>query len=240
MARNLLQVSYQGASLTEPVPDSAFEPWVGSNACKPLTELLENTMAEEPKSLQQLLERLDAAAISTEPKQVSIAVMMEAIGDRSFGPLLLFGGLILASPLSGIPGMPTTMSLFVLLIALQLLIHKHHFWLPEWLLRRSISASKLHKATKAVRRPASFIDRCTRPRLTFFAGTISAHLIAFICVLVALGTPAMEVVPFSATLAGAALSIFGLSLIARDGLLVLLALAVSMGTLGLIIYGFVL
>lgn len=193
-------------------------------------------MAEEPQSLQQLLERLDLAANSSDAQQVSIAHMMNAVGDRSFGPLLLFGGLVLASPLNGIPGIPTTMSLFVMLIAVQSLIHKHHFWLPKWMLRRSISTSKLLKATQAIRKPAHLIDRCTRRRFTSLAGALTTHVIALICVLVAIGTPALEVVPFSATSAGGALSVFGLSLIARDGLLVLLALAVSVGTLALVTY----
>lgn len=191
-------------------------------------------MAEEPRNLQQLLEKLDGAA--TDREKVSIAVMMEAVGTRSFGPLLLIAGIILTSPLSGIPGMPTTMSVFVLLIAVQLLIHKDHFWLPQWLLRRSIDSGKLHKATRVVQRPARFIDRWTGPRLTFFSGAVGVHLIALFCVLMAFGTPALEVVPFSATLVGAAISIFGLSLIARDGLLSLIALVVSSLTLGFMVY----
>lgn len=191
-------------------------------------------MADEPKNLQQLLEKLECAA--NDRDRVSLAVMMEAIGVRSFGPLLLLAGIILTSPLSGIPGMPTTMSIFVLLIAIQLLFHKDHFWLPQWLLRRSVDGSQLQKATKAVRRPARFVDRWTGPRLTFFSGVVGVHFIALFCVFVAVGTPAMEVVPFSATLAGAALSIFGLSLIARDGLLSFIALLLSSSVIGLIIY----
>lgn len=191
-------------------------------------------MAEEPKNLQQLLEKLESVACDEE--NVSLASMMEAVGARSFGPLLLLAGVILASPLSGIPGMPTAMSLFVLLIAVQLLLHTGHFWLPKWLLRRSVDSRKLMKATTVLRRPARFIDRWTGPRLTFFSGAFGVHLIALFCLLVALGTPAMEIVPFSATLAGAALSIFGLSVIARDGLLSLIALALSATVIGLVVY----
>lgn len=191
-------------------------------------------MADELSNLQQLLEKLDSAA--GDQGQVTIGEMMEAVGTRSFGPLLLLAGIILTSPLSGIPGMPTTMSIFVLLIALQLLIHKEHFWLPQWLLRRSIASQKLHKATHAVRRPARVIDRWTGPRLTFLSGEAGVHIIALFCVLVAMGTPAMEVVPFSATAAGAAMATFGLSLIARDGLLSLIAMGTSGAVIGFVLY----
>jgi hypothetical protein len=48
--------------------------------------------------------------------------------------------------------------------------------------------------------------------------------------------PAMELVPFSANGAGAALTAFGLSLIAHDGLLALLAFVFTAMTFGLVLY----
>ena len=47
--------------------------------------------------------------------------------------------------------------------------------------------------------------------------------------------PFMEVVPFSANLAGAALAAFGLALVARDGLLALIAFLITAATAGLLI-----
>lgn len=49
----------------------------------------------------------------------------------------------------------------------------------------------------------------------------------------------MELVPFSANGAGAALTLFGLGLIAREGLLVLVALALTVATFGLVAYGLI-
>ena len=48
--------------------------------------------------------------------------------------------------------------------------------------------------------------------------------------------PVMEVIPFSANAAGAALTAFGLSLIARDGLLALIAFTFTAITIGLVAY----
>ena len=48
--------------------------------------------------------------------------------------------------------------------------------------------------------------------------------------------PVMEVIPFSASGAGAALTAFGLALIARDGLMALLALIFTVATGGMILY----
>lgn len=54
---------------------------------------------------------------------------------------------------------------------------------------------------------------------------------AIVCMLVALAMPAMEVVPFSANGAGAALMTFGLGIVARDGLLALLGMVITGATL---------
>lgn len=191
-------------------------------------------MPEEPRSLQELLDRIMEAADDRD--QVSLGEIMEAVGSRSFGPLLLLAGVITVSPLSGIPGVPTMMSVLVLLLAIQLLLPRKHFWLPQWLLRRSLPRDKLEKAMKWVRPPARLIDRLLRRRLTIFTNRAGMYAIAIICIVIAAAMPAMEVVPFTATGAGAALTAFGLSLIARDGSLALLAYLITVGILGVVLY----
>jgi hypothetical protein len=48
--------------------------------------------------------------------------------------------------------------------------------------------------------------------------------------------PVMEVIPFSVNLAGAALTAFGLSLIAHDGLLALCAFGITFLAFGVIVF----
>jgi hypothetical protein len=115
-------------------------------------------------------------------------------------------------------------------------LSKEHFWLPRWLLNRSVAQDKLSKATQWLRRPARFLDRLLRPRLTIFTSGMARYLIALICILIAVVIPAMELVPFSANGAGAALTAFGLAVSARDGLLALLAFGFTAATAGLVIY----
>lgn len=188
---------------------------------------------DQVKNLEQLLERMEQAA--EEQEQVSIGSIMEAIGSRSFGPLLLFAGVILFSPLSGMPGMPTTMSLLVLLIAIQLLMRRDHFWLPHWIINRSMHQKKIKKVVRKLWRPARFIDRLLKPRLKKLTHSGGTRAVAVLCILLALFTPAMEVVPFSASIAGAAIAAFALSLITEDGLLALIAFVLAASVVGLII-----
>ena len=86
-------------------------------------------MVQELTGLEQLLDRIGKTADNR--NRIFLSTILETVGSRSFGPLLLMAGVILASPLSGIPGMPTTMGVLVLLIAVQLLFDRKHFWLPR-------------------------------------------------------------------------------------------------------------
>jgi hypothetical protein len=191
-------------------------------------------MSEEIDNLEELLEQIEKAKKEGDP--VSLESIVNAVGRRSFGPLLLMAGVILASPLSGIPGMPTAMSLLVLLIAVQMLCGREGFWLPRWLLNRSVQRGKVEKALGWLRPPARFIDRWLRPRLTALVQRAGAYVVAGVCILIAAGMPAMELVPFSATVAGVALAVFGLALVARDGVLALIGYGFAAATAGLAVY----
>lgn len=178
-------------------------------------------MSQEITSLEQMLDRIVASADSK--GRVSFGRIVESVGDRSFGPLLLMVGVIMTSPLSGMPGVPTTMGVLVLLIAGQLLFRREHFWLPAWVLKRSLEQRKVKKAIDWLRPPARFVDRWLRPRLPAFIRGGGTYLISLVCAVIAAVMPMMELVPFSAHVAGLALTAFGLALISRDGLLALMA-----------------
>ena len=186
----------------------------------------------ESNNVEQLLDRIESSIKSSE--RVPIKAILEKVGRRSFGALLLLAGLITLAPVVGdIPGVPTIIGLFVMLTAIQLLLGRHHFWLPQWLLERSIAKDKLCKALGWMRRPSRFVDRLLQPRLTILVQEIG---IAIICLFIAILMPVMELVPFSANGAGAALTALSLSLTARDGLFALLAYISMILTLGIILF----
>lgn len=189
---------------------------------------------QKPSNLKQILDLLDDA--DYEDGEASWREIMDAVGSRSFGPVLLIAGLITLAPVLGdIPGVPTMIGIFVLLVMGQLLIGRKHVWLPDFLLDRSIAEEKLHKALNWMKKPAGFIDRLLQPRLGFLVEGAMSYVIAVLCLGIALLMPVMELVPFSANLAGAALSAFGLALIARDGVLALIAMLVTASIVAVVV-----
>jgi len=185
--------------------------------------------SDDPGNLQQLLERIRVSAATKE--QVSVGDVLRAVGERSFGPVLLVTGVITMAPLIGdIPGVPTLLALLVLLTVGQLLFQRRSIWIPGKLSRRSLSRDKLLKGLDWAEKPASFVDRWTKQRLSWLVSGAGQHLMAIICMMVALAMPLMELVPFSANGGGLALVAFGLAIVAKDGLLALIAIAATAGT----------
>lgn len=181
----------------------------------------------EVTTLTEMLNRLELA--QKENGEVSVDAMLEASGRRSFGPMLLVPGLLILSPLSGVPGVPTLAGVLVLLITVQLLAGRNSFWLPQWILRRSITYDKLVKGIAFLRPIAKVTDKFLRPRITWLTQSAGIYVVAAICLMVAIALPPLELVPFAATSAGVALTLFGLALIGHDGLVTLLGITVSVG-----------
>jgi len=191
--------------------------------------------AYEINGLEQLIDRLHAIDGNHDP--VDLEALLVQIGRRSFGAILLLAGIIVLIPLIGdIPGVPTLAALLVALTTIQLLAGRKHFWLPRFLLKRAIRRDQLDKSLRFARKPARFADRFTRRRLPVFFSAAGTRIIGAATLGVALVMPVLELIPFSANLAGIALSAFGIAIVARDGLFAVVSLAATASVFGLVGY----
>lgn len=76
-----------------------------------------------------MLDRLDELASGRH--FVSVEQMLETCGQTSFGPLLLIPGLVVISPVGGMPGIPTLVALLVAISAVQLVFGRCYIGLPR-------------------------------------------------------------------------------------------------------------
>ena len=194
-------------------------------------------MAEDPKSVGDILDRLEDVA--GEADTVSLGDVVEALGNRSQAPFLLVLPLIDISPIGGIPGLPTVLAEIIILVAAQILFGRKHLWLPGFLAKRSLASGKLCKATAKLRGLAGFMDRWFHGRLPALTRGPFVRVAAGACILLALTVPPLELLPFATTAPMAAIAAFGLALLVRDGLLMIVAtllsgvaVAVGLGMLG--------
>jgi hypothetical protein len=187
------------------------------------------------ENLEDLIGRLDQAADENGAK-VSVGEIIETVGHRSFGPLLVLGGLLGMSPLGVIPTAPTIIAVLVLLVALQLVMGRETIWIPAFLRKLAVSSERLHKAAHTARKPARIVDKVVRPRLAFLTTGAAERLAALACALAAIAMPPLELVPFGGIVPATAITAFGVALIARDGMIMLLALLITAGAAGLVGY----
>lgn len=180
----------------------------------------------EPADMKQLLDRIEAGA--QDRANISIGEMMDSVGRRTFGPMVLLVGIILVTPLSGVPGTPTLMGLLTLLTLGQVLLGRKHFWLPGWVVKRKIPQKRLLQGLRWLRPSARRIDCLTRARLTRLVKGPGLYAMAIACMVIAIVMPATEIVPFSSSIAGVALVAFGLAMVSRDGVLALFAWGISL------------
>lgn len=172
-------------------------------------------------------------------QEVSVDALLARIGRRSFGPLLLAVGAIYSAPVIGdIPGVPIILGALLIIVAAQLVIGREHIWLPDVLLRQSVRAENMDKTLRWMEKPAQYIDRLIKPRLRQFTGSAATMVIVVAVSVIALATPAMEFVPFSANIAGLAILSFGLGLVAHDGLFNLIGLVFFLTVCGIVVYVF--
>lgn len=175
---------------------------------------------EEISTLKGVLEKIQKSSLRRE--NVSIGDILDIVGRRSFGPILLIAGLITVAPIIGdVPGVPTVMGIIVFLVASQILVKRKKLWLPRAILNRSIKKDTLHRAIKKLYKPAGYVDKLIKPRLQWITTGVMVYPAALVCLGISLAMPLMEFIPFSANFAGAALTAFGLSFTAKDGLMAL-------------------
>ena len=95
-----------------------------------------------------LLEVLDKLETAGDDERVTVGQILDEIGERSLAAILLVPALITASPISGIPGVPTLTGIAVGLIVVQMLMGRHTLWVPQVFARQGVSRSKMGKAVQ--------------------------------------------------------------------------------------------
>lgn len=186
-------------------------------------------MSRDEGALAALLDSL--ARLGDEQDAVSVGRIRETVGDRSFGPFLLVPALVEVSPVGSIPGVPTILAAVIILFAVQILVGRDHLWLPGFIERRELNGGKLAAGMRKVLPVARWADRIVRPRLRWLTRRPWSSVAALACVALAATTPLLEVVPFASTVPMAGVALIGLALLTRDGVVLMLAAALSLAGL---------
>jgi len=179
--------------------------------------------------LQSVLDQIETAMEGSD--SVDLKTVVEAFGNRSFGPIMVLCGLCMMTPLGAIPGIPPAFGVIVIVFALQLLFRRKTPWMPEVLRRVKIPSDKLSKVQAKLRPILAKIDGIIRPRLQWAATGPMQVVISIVAIILSLSFFPLGMVPFGVVAPAAIVLLFGLGITARDGVLTLLGLSLSLGGL---------
>lgn len=171
--------------------------------------------AERTGGVESVLARLDAL---TAQRTVTVRDIVDAFGDSASLPVMMVPALIIVSPLSGIPFLPTVLGSVIAIVALQALLGRSGLWLPDVLMRRSVRGDRLHRALERVHRAADWVDAHARPRLRILVRPPLDVFPKAMCFLAGAAMPLLELLPFSSSLLGMAVVFFTAALLLEDGL----------------------
>lgn len=180
-------------------------------------------------SLLDVLQRkIDDDQNNGGPDKIAIRDVLETVGTRAYGPLLLIIGLVSISPATIIPGATWAFAALTLMVAIQLALHKDTPWMPRKALEMEVSERQLASFIRATRPTAAAIDKVVKPRFGFMVRRPWTFGVAALIVLAALITFPLGLIPVAPLLPGVAICLLGLGLTARDGVL----LGVGAGLVG--------
>lgn len=174
--------------------------------------------------LANILDRCSAENKTEEgEEQITLKALITALDERAFG----FGILILALPCA-IPflyGVPQIVALPMLALAAQLAVGREHPWLPSALGARKVSVKSLQKVLDRTRSTLGLIEKLCAPRLRFLSDGVGAQIVGALMLI-----PAASILvplPLTNSTPAVGVGVAAVGLLERDGLLILLGLALG-------------
>jgi len=178
-----------------------------------------DTAPERPARPLSLSEQLALLIAQDGPERISFSQLTAELGARAWGGLLFIFGAINVLPLP--PGTSMFFALPLMIVSAQMALGRAQPWFPARVERHGVTRQLLGQLVKKLGWLEIRIERLLRPRMPHLTGPTAARLIGVACFLLAL--VAAIPIPLFHVAPAAAIVLFGLALIYRDGLLLLVA-----------------
>ncbi|KAA9009719.1 exopolysaccharide biosynthesis protein [Histidinibacterium aquaticum] len=184
-----------------------------------MTGATDNPMTEGaagPEQVDDIVSTLDDLA--RENDEVSFGDIVETLGAKGYGPLLLALAALMVLPVGMIPGVGGAIGLVMAVIGLQTLRGRTGLWLPKTIRDRCIGAQRIRGAADRLRPAARWLRKRLKPRLVILAeGRVSLTVIALLLIALGLSMTVLGAIPVLVPLAGLPVLFFALGTVARDG-----------------------
>ena len=153
---------------------------------------------------------------------MTVGEIVAVLRDRAFALLVVLLGLPNCLPMP--PPIPLVSGLLLLLVAVQIAAGMSSPWLPKKILAQSIARDTVERAVDRAVPLLRKLERWSQPRMAVFDTAIGMRGMGVL--LLALSLALIVAPPFFGQIPlGLAISLIGLGLVERDGIVVLIGLA---------------
>jgi len=191
---------------------------------------------DEPDNLNEVLDEIvETAGSKADTQPLTLGDLLDSVGRRSYGPLLLLIGLFAISPATAIPGMTWLTAALTLVVAGQMAIGLQTIWLPSAARNVRVGRRQVREGVEKGRPAARWVDHLLRRRLDFLSRPPFVNIVALCVLAAALITFPLGLIPLLPIIPGIAIVAFGLGMTARDGVWLLLGTIIVGGAFWLAI-----
>jgi hypothetical protein len=167
-----------------------------------------------PVEAEPRLSEVFTALAAEDRDRVSIRDVVDALGDRSFAPVMIL--LAVPNAIPFIPGSSTVLGLLLALLAVQLLFGFRRVWLPERLNRWSFDRDGFGRVVAKVTPWLARFERMARPRYWPESYRLAERLAGAVAIVLSLMI--MLPIPFANGMPAIAICLLALGISERDGL----------------------
>ncbi len=184
------------------------------------------TSTGRPRAFSEVVEQL-----AVRPgEKLCLGEVVEAFGDRAFGPVMFFFALVNMMPWP--PGGTTLTGAPLLLLSMELAWGRDELWVPRWSERVAVGRTTFRRLSRRFQRGVQLTERLSRPRLHFLTGPFGQGLIGLACVF--LSTVLVLPVWGGNLLPAVAIGFFALGVMQRDGLAVIIGWLLTAATVAVL------
>lgn len=166
-----------------------------------------------------------AFAANFTAERVRVRDIIESLGQRSFGFILLIFALPNSLPMIGIPGVSAITGMPMLFVAVQMALGHKRVYLPRWIADSSLATVDFQKLVNKVAPWLQRLEKLMKPRIPVLTQGNAERWLGAFCALLAflLVLP----IPFGNLLPALGILFIALGLIERDGVCVLVGIGVG-------------
>jgi hypothetical protein len=167
--------------------------------------------------ISSLLDDLASLALSRD--RLSVADIVETLGSRGFGPLIVLLAGLLILPVGMLPGLPAVVAVLLILIGGRMMTGEQRIWLPARLGRVTISGHLLAVSVARAQPAVLWLRPLLAPRLPFLIDSaLMARMVALILMTTGAAILVGGIIPGIPFVLSLHVLVLGLAMSARDGL----------------------